>query len=410
MATINYWRELEDHFLSFLEKIGYTYETVKHYRGVVDRLICYANAIEAERYTPEIGVNFLESEERLAKLKPTGYRYQRTVIRRLNEYADGEKYSPSYLRVNYECPEQFKNVYDNFLEMMKKTGYKYNTIKQYRVFLAKLFQYFVQSDVENWEEVNAKVLAEAFAESTNKSQFTTYTNKLFKYLVDESIVKYNYSGILPKVQYVKRIPSVYSKDEISAILNSIDRTTKVGKRNYTILTLAAYLGMRASDIRLLRFEEVNFETKLIEFVQFKTGVPQKLILLPEISEALNDYIDNARGNSTEPYIFLTHRKSMQRPITANVVSSTAAKYFRESGVKIGDRHHSSHALRMSLASALVAENVPYDVVRTILGHEDPESITHYVKLDTENLRFCALEVPMPSGHFSAYLTSGKGDF
>jgi len=168
------------------------------------------------------------------------------------------------------------------------------------------------------------------------------------------------------------------------------------------------LGIRSGDIRLLRFENVNFDTKLIEFTQYKTGVPQRLSLLPEIAEALHDYIDNARGESQEMYIFLTHRWVMRSGLGAGAISNITAKYFRESGVKFGDRHHGSHALRSSLASALVAENVPYEAVRAILGHTDPDAITHYVKLDVENLRSCAIEVPAPSGLFADYLVSGKG--
>jgi len=405
MFNLNYWRKLEKDFLDFLSAKGYTHEAIKHYKCVTERLVRFANANDIEMYTPEIGTALLESEERLKYLKDTGYRFQRTIIRRLNEYLDGEKYSPAYLRVNYECPEPFKEVYDKYLKTLQNNGMKYKTIKQYRVFLAKLFQDFVNNGIETWGMVDAKVLTGAFSRSTNKMQFATYIKKLFKYLTSENIVRYNYSGILPKIQYWKRIPSVYTKEEIEMILNSVNRSKEVGKRDYAILLLAARLGIRSSDIRFLQFENVNFDKKLIEFVQYKTGVPQRLTLLPEIAEALHDYIDNARGNSSEPYIFLTYRKSMQCQM--NNISNIAAKYFRESGVRFGDRHHGPHALRSSLASALVADNVPYNAVRTILGHDDPGTIVHYVKLDVENLRSCALEVPMPSGRFAIYLSDGK---
>jgi len=408
MSILDYWRKLEEEFLSFLSQKGYTPDGLQHYSWTMKLLVRYVNANRYEVYTPQIGMDFLESEERLMYLKPASYKFQRTTIRRLNEYLDGEKYSPSYLRVNYECPEPFREDYDRFIESLLNSGLKYNTIKQYRVFIAKLFQDFVNYGVSTWDAVNAQVLSGAFARSTNKMTFATYTKKLFKYLVGEKIVKYNYSGILPKVPYFKRIPSVYSTAEIDKILNSVNRSTALGKRDYAILMLAARLGMCAADIRLLRFENINFEKKLIEFARYKTGVRQRLTLLPEVDDALRDYIDNARGDSQEPYVFMTNRKSVQVPATAGVISNAAAKYFRESGVEIGDRHHSSHALRMSLASALVAENVPYDAVRTILGHEDPDAITHYVKLDVENIRFCALDVPAPRGRLAEYLACEKG--
>lgn len=407
MFNLGYWRKLEDDFLNFLSEKGYTHEAIKHYRCVTDRLVRFANASDSDMYTSEVGTKFLASEERLEHLKDTSYRYQCMAIRRLEEYLDGRKYSLTYLRVSYECPTPFKETYDKYLIVLKNSGMKYNTLKQHRVFYAKLFQDFVNNGIESWEAVNATALTDAFSRSANKMQFATYTKKLFKYLVSEKIVKYNYSGILPKIQYFKRIPSVYSNEEIDKILNSVNRSTNVGKRDYAMLVLAARLGMCAADIRTLRFENVSFERKMIEFARYKTDVPQRLTLLPEVADALRDYIDNARGDSSDPYIFLACRKSVPRPASASVISNVAAKYFRESGIKFGDRHHSSHALRSSLASALVAENVPYEVVRTILGHEDSDAITHYVKVDVENLRSCALNVPAPSGRFAEYLTSGK---
>jgi integrase len=410
MFELNYWRKLEDDFLRFLSVKGYTQDALKHYRCVTNRLVCFANVSDSKEYTSEIGKTFLATEKRLDYLKNYGYKFQQTVIRRLDEYLDGEKYSPAYLRVNYECPTAFKDVYDEYLMVLGNSGLKDITLKQYRVFYVKLFQDFVDHGIENWDAVDAAALADAFSRSTNKHHFALHTAKLFKYLVKKGIVKYNYAGIIPKTQYWKRIPSVFSNDEIASILSSVNRSTWVGKRDYAIIILAARLGMCASDIRFLRFENVDFEKKTINFARYKTGVQQRLPLLPEVETALRDYIDNARGNLPEPYIFLICRKSVPGPLNRSTVSNVCAKYFRESGLKLGDRRHGSHALRSSLASALVAENVPYEAVRTILGHENPESITHYVKLDIENLRSCALFVPAPSGRLAKYLAIGKEVF
>ena len=52
---------------------------------------------------------------------------------------------------------------------------------------------------------------------------------------------------------------------------------------------------------------------------------------------------------------------------------------------------------------MVNDDVPYQAVRTILGHSNPDAIKHYAKLDTEKLRECAVEVPKPSGSFKTFL-------
>ena len=67
------------------------------------------------------------------------------------------------------------------------------------------------------------------------------------------------------------------------------------------------------------------------------------------------------------------------------------------------RHHGSHALRMTFASQLVAEQTPFEVVSKLLGHDDEGAISHYVALSTEGLRTCSLPAPAATGKFAAYL-------
>ena len=52
----------------------------------------------------------------------------------------------------------------------------------------------------------------------------------------------------------------------------------MGKRNYAIILLAARLGLRASDIARLKFENLDWQTNQIRLRQIKTG---KELILPE---------------------------------------------------------------------------------------------------------------------------------
>ena len=408
MDYISYWKELNDGFINFLIGKGYAYHSARHYKWTINLLIRFANANGYDTYTQEIGEEFLESEERLMYRPQASYQHQRLVIRRFNEYLDGEKYSYKCFRMDYECPKFFKEVLEHYFKSLKTANLKQCTIDKHRVFTMKLCKDFANNGIESWSAINAKALTGAFDRATNKYQFASYTRKLFDFLVEKGIVKYNYAGIIPQIPYYKRIPSVYSNDEIRKILGSVDRSSKAGKRNYAVLLLAARLGMRASDISSLRFENIDFEKAIIEFAQQKTSVINQLPLLPEIAEALQDYINNARGDSIEPYIFLSLRKSIKPQLSSKAINSVATRHFRQSGIEFGDRQYGIHALRTSLASGLVAENVPYEAVRTILGHENHDAITYYVKFDIESLRSCALDVPLAGGKFAEYLANGKG--
>jgi site-specific recombinase XerD len=299
---------------------------------------------------------------------------------------------------------QFAEHFEDFLQYLKRDGLKEITIEMYRSFCVKhLLCDFAEQGVKDWGGVDAKVLTTAFSNSASKVKFATYARRLFGYLVGAGVVVNDHTGILPMVTKRKVIPSVYSEAEIKQLLDSIETVTPQGKRDYTMVLIAIRLGLRVSDISHLCFENVDFERSIVKFVQFKTSVPHQLPLPDDVANAICDYIDNGREESDEPYIFLD---GYGRPMANHTVGHIGARHIKNSGIDIGSRRHGMHALRMSFASQLIEEKVPYDVVRYALGHVDPNATRHYVQFALESLRACSLEVPPPSGLFKKYLEGG----
>lgn len=71
----------------------------------------------------------------------------------------------------------------------------------------------------------------------------------------EGILTEDISGCVHQVKVrTDEIPSVYTVDEIQKMLSKMNRASPKGKRNYVMVLLAARLGLRASDICRLLFE------------------------------------------------------------------------------------------------------------------------------------------------------------
>jgi integrase len=85
--------------------------------------------------------------------------------------------------------------------------------------------------------------------------------------------------------------------EIRMMDASIDKSSPVGKRDYAIFLLASRLGLRASDMCLLQFSNLDWDRNVINLVQFKTKKEIELLLLAVIGEAIIDYICNSRPKS-----------------------------------------------------------------------------------------------------------------
>jgi len=106
-----------------------------------------------------------------------------------------------------------------------------------------------------------------------------------------------------------------------------------------------------------------------------------------------DYMKNSRPSSDDPHIFIRHRAPFIAFAAGYVFWSTINKYMDTAGISINNRKHGLHSMRHSLASNLLKQNTPFPVITSVLGHENSNTTKLYLRIDIEQLRSVALEVP-----------------
>jgi site-specific recombinase XerD len=222
----------------------------------------------------------------------------------------------------------------------------------------------------------------------------------FRYLYEQYILSVDYSHIIQKDNYRSqpRLPSTFTDEEINTLLKAIDRGNPKGKRDYAILLLATKLGLRASDICELRFENIIWEYNIIRINQNKTGKILELPLLPEIGNAIIDYLKHGRPVSQLNNCFLQIRSPYNR-IHATDLGNMIRRYITLTGIKCSNRKRGPHALRHCFASALLKAKAPLPVISEALGHKNMDSTMYYLRIDINSLRKCSLEVPLVPSSF-----------
>lgn len=176
-------------------------------------------------------------------------------------------------------------------------------------------------------------------------------------------------------------------DELAMILSAIDRTTRVGKRDYAIIILAIVTGLRSVDITELSFQEIDWISGEIRITQSKTGNQLALPLTTDVGEALKDYILNGRPNVNQPYIFL-REKSPYLKLGRSIPYMVYNKY----RTSLGLDKQPFHSLRRAVGTNLVTSGIPLTTVSQILGHTNIDSTKQYISLDSLNLKQCALSL------------------
>ena len=90
-------------------------------------------------------------------------------------------------------------------------------------------------------------------------------------------------------------------------------------------------------------------------------------------------------------------------MTTSTLRRALKKYISLAGIDPGNRKCGPHALRSSLASSMVNDDIPYETVRKVLGHSSNNAIKHYARIDIEKLRRYSLAPPAPASRFHAFL-------
>jgi integrase len=162
--------------------------------------------------------------------------------------------------------------------------------------------------------------------------------------------------------------------------------TNAGLRDKAMIFLALRLGVRKSDIINLKMSNINWSEDKIVFTQKKTGIPISLPLLPDVGNAITDYILEARPTCNSEFVFL---KAYAPYDALSCCNSLLRKYLADMP-KSDCPQFGMHILRRTLATSMLRAKVPRSVISAAIGQVDPNSVDVYLSADSERMRECAL--------------------
>ena len=173
-----------------------------------------------------------------------------------------------------------------------------------------------------------------------------------------------------------------------------------------MILLATRLGLRSSDIRHMQIKDIDWDKSIIRIQQFKTKRYIELPLLADVGDAIIDYILNARPKTEYSNVFITANHPF-KDIGDSAFTGVVIRVMKKSRVNVDGRHHGTHCLRHSLATAMMNNGTELPVISEVLGHVSTESTMYYLGVNLSNLLFCSHSVPMVP---DAYYTQKGGVF
>jgi site-specific recombinase XerD len=399
--------ELTTTAVDFLHKQSYSRGTINKYRSTWEELKKYMKLLNLNDYNVAVGEGFATS--RLGDCEYNELtKDKKQILRRINYLTEFQE-TGTVLKKRKNPDVAFSGsigqTMTEYIAHSKSLGYSESTIKSHKLYLYRFLLYLAEAGIFSLDTINSVHLITFVKSYGNEKPATKHSmlsviRGFLKYIYDQQIIAVDYSKKVPKDNFIRqsRLPSIYSKEEIAAMIKAIDRSNPKGKRDYALVLLAARLGLRASDICGLKFENLHWEQCLIVLNQQKTNRKIELPLTKEIGGAIIDYLKYGRPKSEQTYVFLNLIPPYDNMTIINL-SSIVSGSLKLAGIDYSSRKHGTHVLRHSLAGILLKDKIPVPVISEVLGHKDTGSTMYYLRIDIDSLRQCALNVPPVSLSF-----------
>ena len=292
------------------------------------------------------------------------------------------------LRTPVRGPYRLPQVAEYLHFVKEHKGLAENSLVQIELFVRRLDQFLHAHEVSDWRQLQVQhldrfVRQEAAHNSGRIQRVHKILRGLLRYLFSLGYLERDWAAALrsPPHYRLARTPRALAAAQVLRILASIDRQAPGGKRDFAILLMAASLGVRASEIATLRFEDLDWKQGVVRLAQLKNHQLLHLPLSWPLVKALADYLQNERPRlSPYRHLFLG-RTAPRRPLTPSSVAEVMARRMRQAGLRA-----SGHQLRHAFASELLRLGTPYSTLQELLGHTHISSTQVYTKIDLTQLR------------------------
>lgn len=222
-------------------------------------------------------------------------------------------------------------------------------------------------------------------------RMATALRSLLRFLHVEGLVERPLIDAVPPVAAWKLagLPKSLQAGEVSALLETCDRATLVGRRDFAILTMLARLGLRAAEVAALGLDDIDWRRGELA-VRGKANRHERLPLPVDVGQALASYL-RADGRVVAGRAVFTRVRAPQGPMTSGAVTAMVASRARLAG--LGTVH--AHRLRHTAATGMLRAGASLTEIGQVLRHRHALTTAIYAKTDVEGLR--ALARPWPVG-------------
>jgi integrase/recombinase XerD len=295
-----------------------------------------------------------------------------------------------------------QNLVEDFLQYLRhERGQSDNTARTYAASLAKFTTWAAKQNLTDWKSVELKhlmaflqhervrPLADEPKESAKRlSSESVYLEiaalrAFYRFAENEKLLPANIAENLSLPRRWKRLPKALSNEEINKLLTPETPAMPETLCDQAILELAYASGLRLSELKNLRLEQLHLDAGFINVI----GKGNKERVVPvgrKAVEAISRYLESGRPKLVTPKtpanVFLTRRGT---PFAAVTLWLRIKRRVRRVGVS---RNITPHMFRHSFATHLLEHGADLRVIQELLGHANISTTEIYTHVTGNRLR------------------------
>ncbi len=279
-------------------------------------------------------------------------------------------------------------LYLQFIRVEK--GLAENSILSYRRDLERYLRYVeVRLRVRNLSDLTLEQielylaeLAETGLTASSVARNLSSIRGFHEFALVEKLADSNPAELIEQPGRTKRLPEILHPEEVNAILEKPDRTTRTGVRDAAILELLYATGMRVSELTELQQDGLFFEIGFIRVIG--KGNRERLVPVGDAAQkALEHYLETARDSfiskkdpdKAKNRLFLNRRGS---PLSRVSVWNIVKNYAERAGIT---KNVYPHIFRHSFATHLLEGGADLRAVQEMLGHASILTTEIYTHVD-----------------------------
>ena len=283
------------------------------------------------------------------------------------------------------------NLFNSFVEYL---DVKDSTMKGYVTYTRQFLKWLQAEGIGQPQREDVKAY-KAYLEGQNftvgtKAQYLRAVKYFFKWTAAEGL----YPNIADNIKTAKTRQDntkkeAFAEEDVQIILDSIDRSTEAGKRDFAMILLSVTGGLRIIEMQRADIQDMQtVKGQRVLYIQGKgrDSKDEYVKLIPEVAAAIDDYLQNRPPyKKNEPLFTGTSNRNRGGRMTVPTISKNIKQVFQAAGYDSSKL--TAHSLRHTSNTMLFKAGADLFTVQKHARHSDPKTTEIYLHiLDKEASR------------------------